>query len=80
MNDLEIERRIEGHIESKKTYWTGLYLLFAGLATIFFNLDNVIKIVFLIIGIFLWLFLITIIYNINTDLEEFYKKLRGRKQ
>jgi len=80
MNDLEIERRIDGHIESRKTYWTGLYLLSAGLATIFFNLDNVIKIVFLIIGIFLWLFLITIIYNINTDLEEFYKKLRGRKQ
>ncbi|HBG49846.1 MAG TPA: hypothetical protein DDW90_10175 [Cyanobacteria bacterium UBA9971] len=79
MNDLEIEKRIEGHIESRKTYWTGLYLLSAGLATVSFSIDSLIKIVFFIIGIFLLLFLITIIYNINTDLEDFYKKLKEIK-
>jgi len=79
MDKIEIEKRIEGHIESRKTYWTGLFLLTAGLTTLSFNIDSIIKIVVLILGALAWVFFILTIYNINTELEIFYKKLKEIK-
>jgi len=76
MVNIEIEKRIEGHIESRKTYWNGFFILTAGLSTLIFNLDNQIKLILLIFGIIIWLFLIIIIYNINSELEILYNKLK----
>lgn len=75
-NSLEIEKRIESHIESRKTYWNGLFLLTAGLATLTFNLDSLIKLILAILGILVWFIFVIIIYNINTELEILYNKLK----
>ncbi len=70
-----LKQRIYGHVELRKSLITALVVLIGGLAALFVSLDNVQKIILLVLGIGLTLIDIMLIISLNKDLEKFYKNM-----
>jgi hypothetical protein len=76
MENKEIEKRIDGFVDMRKTLWNAFFLLTAGLSSLILNLNNNIKLGLFIVGFIIWFIIIITISKINSELEVLYNKLK----
>lgn len=75
MNEKQINKNIENYIELRKILWTTVIVLTGGIVALLLNMDSLLKLGLIIVGVGLDAIFIKFIIDINKDIHELIKKL-----
>jgi hypothetical protein len=77
MNEKQTSKKIENYIELRKNLWATAIVLTGGIITILLNLDSLLKLGLVIVGVGVDIIFINLIIEINKDINKLIKKIGG---
>jgi len=75
MNEKQINKNIENYIDLRKILWTTTIVLTGGIVALLLNMDSLLKLGLIIVGVGLDTIFIRFIIDINKDIHKLIKKL-----
>ena len=75
MNKNEIQGQLNNLINTRNNYWTAFMVTSGGTMALFFNADNLIKIIFILVGALLSIMLFILHIDLNRNINKLINEL-----